>query len=266
MKPFKFRWALLIGLVISLLVACNPGREVASSNGVEHPAKTLVMATSADYPPYEFVEVSNGRQVVRGFDVDVARHITEKLGYGLRIDNIDFDRLIPALQSGQADFVMAGLVPTETRRRTVAFTQLYYVAKHTLWSKRGSGLTTPESLGGKTVGVQQGTVQAQRVKEIRNIKIKSLPQIEALIQALKTGQIQAALVAEAATPQIANHPDLEAHPIPQIPGQSGVAIAFPLGSPLVSEFDRVIGEMKTSGELDQLALKWFVPLDSNFPP
>lgn len=262
MKRFKFRSALLIGLVIFLLVACNPGREVTSSNSAKG-AKTLVMATSADYPPYEFVEVSNGRQTVRGFDVDVAKQITEKLGYGLQINNIGFDRLIPALQSGQADFVMAGLVPTEPRRQMADFTQIYYVAKHAILSKRGSRLTTPESLSGKIVGVQQGSIQVQRAKQIRNVKIKSLPQISELIEALRIGQIEAALVAEITTKDFANHPNLEVHLVPSIPGQTGVAVAFRRGSALVSEFDRVISEMKTTGAIEQLAQKWFSNLKTS---
>ena len=251
------RSALLVGLVIFLLGACNPGREVANhASGNE--AKTLVMATSADYPPYEFIETSNSRSEVKGFDVDVAKAITEKLGYGLQINTTDFDRLILALQSGQADFVMAGMVPTETRRQAVDFTQVYYVANHAILSRRGSGLSTPERLHGSIVGVRRDSMQARRAKEIPNIKIKSLQQVSDIVQALKTGHIQAALVAESAVQgYLAANPDLEMHPIPSIPGQAGVAIAVPKGSPLVQQFDSVINEMKATGELDQLAFKWF---------
>ncbi|NJO77742.1 MAG: transporter substrate-binding domain-containing protein [Cyanobacteria bacterium RM1_2_2] len=269
MKRFQFRFAILVGLVLSLLVACNPGREIADNvidNNSGNVAKTLVMFTSADYPPYEFIETVDGRSEVKGFDIDLAEHITEKLGYGLQIDTINFDRLIPVLQSGQADFVMAGMVPTETRRQNVDFTQLYHVPNHAVLSQRGSGLSTLENLRGKIVGVRQGSIQAQRVREIPNIKIKSLQQMSDLVQALKAGRINAALVAEsAAAGYLAVNPDLEIHQIPSIPGNSGAAIAFTKGSRLVQAFDQVISEMKTTGELDQLALKWFDAV-SESPP
>ena len=98
------------------------------------------MATSADYPPYEFVDSSSGSQEIVGFDVDIAKYITEKLGAELKIDNVDFNGLIPALQSKRADFVMAGMTPTPERKQNVDFSEIYYDAKNTIVAKKGSNL------------------------------------------------------------------------------------------------------------------------------
>lgn len=256
MKRFKFLFTLFLTAIItvSLVAACNPGSETRSSDG----KKTLIMATSADYPPYEFVDSTSGSQEVKGFDVDIAKSITEKLGYGLRIDNIDFNGLIPALQSKRADFVMAGMVPTEERKQNADFTQLYYEAKNTILTKAGSGLTTPEQLKGKTVGVQLGSTQEQRAKEMQGANIKPLNRINEIIQELKAGRIDAAIVEDTVSKGfISSNPDLEANVIPNVPGKSGSAIAFPKGSPLVKEFDPVIDELKSSGKIDDFVVKWF---------
>lgn len=240
-------------LTIFLVTACNSGSDTAA-DGIG----TLKLATSADYPPYEFIDTSSGSQEIIGFDVDIAKAITEQLGYSLTIDNVDFNALIPTLQSGRADFVMAGMVPTEERKQNVDFTQLYYEAKNTIISKKGSGYTDVEALNGKTVGVQLGSTQEQRAKEIQGAKIKPLNRVNEIIQELKAGRIDAAIVEDTIAKGYAkDSPDLEFHEIPNVPGKSGSAIAFPKGSPLVTEFDSVITEMKANGKIDELVLKWF---------
>jgi arginine/lysine/histidine transporter system substrate-binding protein len=252
MKRLRFllTFFLTISIILAFVSACNSDHHSSNSSKA-----SLTMATSADYAPYEFVD-SNSKEV-KGFDIDIAKHITNKLGYGLRISNLDFNGLIPALQSKQADFVMAGMVPTEERKKVVDFSQLYYEARNTILAKKGSGLTTFEQLKDKTVGVQLGSMQEQRAKEIVGVNVKPLKQIAEIIQALKAGQIEAAIIEDTVAKTYAVNADLEATTIPNIPGKSGLAIAFPQGSALVKQFDQVISEMKTRGEIEAFVLKWF---------
>jgi len=256
MRHLKFLFTFLFAIILSLSVAtaCNSGSSTTGEAG----NNTLTLATSADYPPYEFVDSTSGNQEIIGFDVDIAKYITEKLGYTLRVDNVDFNGLIPALQSKRADFVMAGMTPTEERKQNVDFSQLYYEAKNTIISRQGSGLSTPESLVGQTVGVQLGSTQEQRAKEIQGANVKPLNRVNEIIQELKAGRIQAAIVEDTiAKGYSASNTDLEFSEIPNIPGKSGSAIAFPKGSALLGEFDPVITEMKDNGTIEVLIVKWF---------
>ena len=84
---------------------------------------TLVMATNAEFPPYEYQE---GGQVV-GFDVDMMNAVCDKLGYELRIDDMQFDSIIAAVQSGKADVGVAGLSVTPEREENVRFSDSYTV-------------------------------------------------------------------------------------------------------------------------------------------
>jgi polar amino acid transport system substrate-binding protein len=219
------------------------------------------MVTSPDYPPYEFYETkANDRQII-GFDIDIAREITQELGYGLKIQESDFNGLIPALQAKRADFVMAGMTPTPERRQNVDFSMIYYEAQDTLVTPKGSPLKRPQDLAGKRVGVQLGSVQAQRAEKIAKtvvgIQIKPLNRIPELIQELKAKRLDAAIIEDTVAKGIVQtNPDLSFQVLPA-DGPSGAAIAFPKGSPHVESFNRVLQNLKRSGKLNQLAQQWF---------
>jgi polar amino acid transport system substrate-binding protein len=262
-KRLKFLFTVLLTavLTVAIVTGCNSQGEApsdpAASGESGGAGETLVMATSADYPPYEFIDTASGQQEIQGFDVDIANYITSELGYELEITNIDFNGLIPALQADRADFVMAGMTPTEERKQNVDFSQIYYEAKNTIVAPKGSNLTDPASLSGLQVGVQLGTIQEEAAKEIEGANVVPLNRINEIIQELKAGRINAAIVEDTvAKGYVENNPDLEFNTIPNTE-EAGSAIAFPKGSELVGEFDRVIAEMKENGELEKLVEKWF---------
>lgn len=260
MKRLKFLFTAFLTAIftITVITACNPSTPTTgSTTGGTTAGKTVTMATSADYPPYEFIDSSSGSQEIIGFDVDIAKYITDKLGYTLKIDNIDFNGLIPALQSKRADFVMAGMTPTEERKKNVDFSQIYFEAKNTIVSKKGSGFTSPENLSGKKLGVQLGSIQEQAAKDFTGVNVQPLNRINEMIQELKSGRIDAILIEDTvAAGYLSSNPDLEGNVIPN-KGDSGSAIAFPKGSPMLAEFDPVLSELKSSGKLEELVTKWF---------
>lgn len=92
-----------------------------SPEGTEYPNGTLVMATNAEFPPYEFLE----NQEVAGFDVDMMTAVCDKLGYELEIENIAFDSIIASVNSGRADVGVAGMSVTEDRLKNVDFSDAY---------------------------------------------------------------------------------------------------------------------------------------------
>lgn len=89
--------------------------------GTEYPNGTLTMATNAYFPPYEYYEGDN----IIGIDAEFAKAICDKLGYKLKIEDMEFDSIIPAVQSGKADFGAAGMTVTEDRLQNIDFTESY---------------------------------------------------------------------------------------------------------------------------------------------
>lgn len=96
--------------------------DVDRSNG------TLVMATNATFPPYEYYEAEE----VVGIDADLAQAICDKLGMELQIDDIEFDSIITAIQAGKADIGIAGMTVIEDRLKNVDFTDTYTSAKQVI--------------------------------------------------------------------------------------------------------------------------------------
>ena len=100
--------------------------DVDRSNG------ELVMATNAEFEPYEYHE---GDEIV-GIDVDIAQAICDKLGYELKVEDMEFSSILPAVQSGKADFGAAGMTVTEDRAASVNFTDTYANASQVIIVKK----------------------------------------------------------------------------------------------------------------------------------
>jgi polar amino acid transport system substrate-binding protein len=254
---WRSRWAIVVQVFLVIVFVAQPLVPIAAQ---DIPPK-LTMFTSPDYPPYGYYVTTGSERKIVGFDVDIANYIAKELKFELDLKESDFNGLIPALQSKRADFVMAGMVPTPERKQNVDFSELYYQAKNTIVAKKSANITTLEQLKGKTVGIQLGTLQEQNAKKLKekdaSITLKPLNKVPDIIQEIKVGRIDAAIVEDTVARGFAStNPDLIFTEIPP-QGPSGSAIAFPKGSPLVTPFNGVISKMRTAGELDRLVNKWF---------
>lgn len=118
---------------------------------------TLVMATNAYLKPYEYYE---GDKIV-GIDAEIAEAIAEKLGMTLKIEDMQFDSILTAVQEGSVDFGMAGMTVTEERLESVNFTSSYATGIQSVIVKEDSPITSVDDLfaDGATykAGVQLGT-------------------------------------------------------------------------------------------------------------
>lgn len=127
--------------------AAESKEETAAEGG------TLVMATNAEFPPYEF---HDGDKVV-GIDAEIAEAIAAELGMKLEIEDIAFDSIIPEITSGKADMALAGMTVTEDRKKSVDFSDTYASASQMIIVKDDSTIAGPDDLKGVVVGVQLGT-------------------------------------------------------------------------------------------------------------
>ncbi|MBO9129743.1 transporter substrate-binding domain-containing protein [Bacillus sp. 165] len=237
-------------LVIGMLGACSKK---------EGNNKVLIMGTSADYKPYEYIETQKSEDVI-GFDVDIAKYIGKELGYEIKIKDMDFSGLLTAMEAGKVDFVMAGMTPTEKRQKNADFTDIYYTAKNLIVSKDGS-LQTLEDLKGKTVGVQTGSIQEGKAKELQEnvtFDIQGRDKLPQLVQEIQAGRFDAAIIEDTvAKAYLDKFKDLKSIEIPEASDEAGSAIAFPKGSKYTDEFNKVIKKMQENGEMEKLIKKWF---------
>lgn len=116
-------------------------------------SKTITVGTSADFPPFEYIE--NGQFV--GFDMDLMREIAKIAGFELKFVDMSFDSLIPALRAGQIDVAAAAMTITEERKQVVDFSIPYWTADQSVIVKADSNLTITVLFGKYRIGVQTGT-------------------------------------------------------------------------------------------------------------
>ena len=142
-KMFALMLVVLMG--VCLFTACAPANT----------EDTLVMATNANFPPYEYME---GNEYA-GIDIELAEKIAEKLGKKLVIENVEFGSIVSGVQTGKYDVGIAGLTVTEDRKTQVNFTDSYATGVQVVIVKEGSEIGTIEDLSGESVmiGVQQDT-------------------------------------------------------------------------------------------------------------
>lgn len=202
----------IIGIMLSLslvisLSACakktedkgNSGAAVKTETQVDKikAAGKLVIGTSADYPPYEFHKMINGKDEIVGFDIMIANEIAKDLGVKLEIKDITFNGLLEALKQDKVDFVIAGMTPTEERAKEVDFTKVYYKAVQAIMvrTEDKDKYKSLEDLKGKKVGVQMATIQEELAKEqITGAEVKSLGKITDLVLELKNKKVDALVI------------------------------------------------------------------------
>ncbi len=122
-----------------------------------------IIATDTAFPPFEFTN-ENGEFV--GIDVDILNAIAEDQGFEVEIQSLGFDASLLAVQTGQADGVIAGMSITEERKELFDFSEPYFDADVTLAVAAGSDITSFEDLAGKTVAVKTATNGADFAKSI----------------------------------------------------------------------------------------------------
>lgn len=149
---------LLAALLCLSLAACGSSAQSA-------PTK-IVMGTSADYPPFEFIVLDeNGERQFVGIDISVAQAIAADMGVELQVSNMDFDSLMAALQKGDVDMVLAAIEATEDRMEAADFSDPYYspsdddAALILVRAADADLYNSLEDFAGKSVGAQTGTTK-----------------------------------------------------------------------------------------------------------
>ena len=137
-------------LVLSCLTACSSGKTLAD---IEKAGK-LTVATSPDFPPFEYLDENSA---VVGIEIDILTLVCEELGVELDIQQMDFDSVLPGVQTGKYDLGASGISVTPEREENTLFTVPYCLAAQAIVVLKDSAITCKADLDGKTVAVQTGT-------------------------------------------------------------------------------------------------------------
>ena len=221
-------------------------------------AGKLVVATDTNFPPFEFKDPETGKHT--GFDVELWDAIAKSMGAEYSLQPMDFNGIIPGLQSGQIDVGIAGITIKPERAKVVDFSDPYYNAGLLLLVKKdNSEINGIEDLKGKVVSTKLGTTSEDFLKNNAEAKeIKLFPNNDAMFMELLSGGADAVMFDSPVIADFMNKAGQGQVKVvgPLYQGQS-YGIGFPKGSDLVSKVNAALKKMKEDGSYRELYIKWF---------
>lgn len=238
----KFVKSLLMGaLVLSLSVSAMAKDKI-------------FVGTNAEFPPFEYLDKGE----VTGFDIELVNELGKVMDADVKVLDMSFDGLLPALQMKKVDLVIAGMTATEERKKTVSFTQPYYTASQVIIVKEGNNsIKSFNDLKGKKVAVMLGFTGDTIVSEIEGVSIERFNAAYAGIMALQADKVEAVVLdSEPAKNYVKQNPGLVLAEADA--EQEEYAIALRKNDKaLLEKVEKALAEIKANGTYDALIKKYF---------
>lgn len=216
-----------------------------------------VIASDSSFAPFVFQNSSNQ---YTGIDMDLIKAIAKDQGFEIEITNPGFDAAINAVQSGQADGMIAGMSVTDARKETFDFSDSYYTANTILGVKESSTISSYEDLNGKTVGVKNGTASQTFLTENQSkygYKIKTFADGSSMYDSLNTGSIDAVMDDEPVLKYSISQGQKSKTPIEGTPiGETAFAVKKGSNPELIEMFNNGLANLKASGEFQKILDKY----------
>ncbi|MBQ7849104.1 MAG: transporter substrate-binding domain-containing protein [Clostridia bacterium] len=243
----------LIALVLSLMMILSCAAVLAETKG------TLIMATNASFPPYEYYE---GTDIV-GIDVEIAAAVSAKLGYDFEVADMEFDAIISAVNAGKADFGLAGMTVTEERLLSVDFSDSYATGVQVVIVREDSAITSVDDLFAEgamhTIGVQLTTTgdlyTTWDLEDNGLAVINRYPNGNEAVMALKAGKVDCVVIDnEPAKAYVAANEGLKILATEYV--TENYAACFKKGNPLLAEFNAALQELIADGTIPAIIEKY----------
>ncbi len=260
----KYRFVML--LVISTLImlaGCQMAEEASFLDKIQT-ANKVVVGTSADYPPYEYVDEAGN---MKGFDVELMEEIAKRMDVELEWQDMPFDSLIAAVQEGKIDMSIACFNYSEERDKEVDFSDEYYTSQDAfIVTNDFSGeFIAPEDAANFKVGVQSGTVQDDwltgELVDTGLLSEENLSRYERVDQAaldLQAGRIEILMADDVPAQAIVDQYENLKIIYTGVLSTGPINIVLPEGAgDLQDEVNRIIAELQEEGFIDALAVKYF---------
>lgn len=220
----------------------------------------LIMATNAQFPPYEMVADGDGVNGTgfEGIDIEIATAIAEKLGLELQVDDMDFDAALTAVQQGKCDLVLAGLTYTDERAQLMTFSDSYAQGVQAIIVKEGSAIASPDDLANAAmIGTQRGTTgYLYCTDDFGEDHVAAYDSGAAAVQALLNGQVDAVVIDKIPAETFAAENDGLKVLDTAYTTEDYCAAMNKDNEALTKEVNVVLAELKADGTLDQIVAKY----------
>ncbi|MCI5871025.1 MULTISPECIES: ABC transporter substrate-binding protein/permease [Streptococcus] len=222
------------------------------------------IASDSSFAPFVFQDDSNK---YTGIDMSLINAIAKDQGFTLDISNPGFDAAVNAVQSGQADGMIAGMSITDERKETFDFSDPYYTANAIIGVKKNSSIKSYEDLNGKTVGVKNGTASQTFLEENKDkygYKIKTFADASPMYDSLKAGSVDAVMDDEPIIKYAIKQGQDLATPIEGTPvGEYGFAVKKGSNPELIEMFNNGLANLKASGQYEEILNQYLADSSSS---
>ncbi|MBQ1504722.1 MAG: amino acid ABC transporter substrate-binding protein [Oscillospiraceae bacterium] len=258
----KFICLLLAVLMLAACLSACSGDGKKTVDTVKK-AGQLVMATSPDFPPFEELQ-SDG--TVAGIEIDVMNIICEKLGVKLKIEQMDFDSVLPGVQAGKYDVGVSGISVTENRKKNTLFTDPYCLAAQAIVVTADSPIASKADLTGKKISVQTGTT-AEEFCMAEGYDVNSYAANSDAELALVTGKVDAWVIDDLTAAEMVEIYNAENEDqlviLSDAMTTEPYAFAFAFGSEeLVAEINKIVNGLVADGTIASIFEKYNAPYTS----
>ncbi|MGL5720885.1 MAG: basic amino acid ABC transporter substrate-binding protein [Brevinema sp.] len=217
---------------------------------------TLIVGTNAEFQPFEYLE--NGAIV--GFDIDIINEVALILEKKIKIENMSFDGLIPALQSKKIDLIVAGMAVTEDRKQSVNFSDSYFQTEdmRLIVQENNTSISNTETIANKNVGAILGFTADTYLTQMGNVTVSRFNGAGEAILALKAGKIDALMLdADPTRGYLAQNPDLKYFPVLGTAEQYSMAFRKE-DTELLNSINNAILQLKENGKYQEIYAKYFL--------
>lgn len=234
-------------------VNTNTDEVIESADG-ENPlfGQTIVVGCSSTFVPFEsIVMAEDGSVDYVGMNVELIETILEKNGAEVEFMDMPFKSLIGAIQTGQIDMNISGMMPTEERMEALDFSEIYFYPRNAIVFDKSNNFETLEDLEGKTVAYAFGTNYQQIVEAIDGVTGTAIQGSPACVEEVKSGRSDATVMDGAgAVEYLKNNDNLTLSLLDKT--DDCFAIGFPKDSPYYDVVNDTLIEMMSNGELDEI--------------
>ena len=243
-------WLKTLGAGLALSVAASTAS-----------AETLRVVTDPSFVPFEMMDPETGEMI--GFDMEIIAEVADRAGFGYDLNTMDFNGIIPALQTGNVDIAIAGITITEEREQIVDFSDPYYNSGLRILVREGSDIDEMSDLEGKKVGTKIGSTSYDYLTENldENQGVTPYPGSSDMYMALMSRAIDAVFYD---APNVGYFARTKGEGKvmtvgPLYEGQQ-YGIALVNGSEWVDEVNEALASMKKDGTYKTIYEKWFGPM------
>lgn len=245
-----------MGLALVSAAGCSGSKEENKLETIKEKG-VLVMATSPDFAPYEFQDVSSGETKYLGAEIELGKYIAEQMGVELQLEAMDFSAVEAAISTGKVDIAISGFAKTPEREENMGLSN-YYRAESSdgkdqgllVLKEKADQYQTAEDFAGKKVAAQNGALQQNLVMEqLPDAQMEVITSINDGIMMLTTGKVDAVAVADAVGESYTeNYPELAMADFYFEYESQGNVVAVTKGQDeLLAEVNRIIDDVMEKG-------------------